>query len=150
MSHCSGMCGTLNVAVLITFIMKLLSIVSLAALVTLSNGFIIAATRAVKKPGLSLSFLQKESSAKTTAKKVIAKKPSATKAKTATPSSSQEEWRWLGRSRDSKAPPLFLKTYDPSQEKVGNYPELKALKDYNNSKKNGVKRNPYQNNAPFA
>jgi hypothetical protein len=101
-------------------IMKLILFISGLAVV---NSFI-AATRAVKSPGKKdFSFLKKKATAK---------------------SSSLEEWRWFGRDRDSKTPPLFLTTLYRGDKSIGSYKELTTY-----AKQDAVKRNPYKNNAPI-
>ncbi len=94
-----------------------------------ASGFIVAATRAVGKPGPSFSFV----------KKAPAKKSGGTKGDPA-----KKEWRWVGRDRDSKAPPLFLTTLYKGPKSIGTYRELTPYED-----KDKVKRNPYRNNSPI-
>jgi hypothetical protein len=100
-------------------IMKLILFISGLAVV---NSFI-AATRAVKSPGKDFSFLKKKAAAK---------------------SSSLKEWRWFGRDRGSKTPPLFLTTLYRGPKSIGSYKELTPY-----AKQDAVKRNPYKNNAPI-
>ena len=108
--------------------MKIMKLFLFVAGLAVANGFV-AATRAVKSPGKDLSsFLNKK-------KPAAAKKPVAPTGK---------EWRWVGRDRDSKAPPLFLTTLYKGPKSIGRYKELTPYE-----KTDEVKRNPYKNNAPI-
>jgi hypothetical protein len=127
--------------------MKVMKLILFISGLAIANGFI-AATRAVKSPGLDMSFLKKKAAAKSSltknkpaAKASLAKKKLVVKNSAAT---DKQEWRWLGRDRDSKTPPLFLTTLYRGPQSIGRYRELTTYE-----KKDEVKRNPYKNNAPI-
>jgi len=58
--------------------------------------------------------------------------------------SSSNEFRWFGRDRNSKTPPLFLTSLYDGSRKLGNYPDLSAVSKIE-SKNSGT--NPYQMNS---
>ena len=147
--------------------MKFFLLILVVALST-ADAFLLA-TRAVKSPGFSLNSLKQKKDlpkpkaqlAKKATKKIVAKKMAVKKiaakavpkkvaakkkpaAKTVTAVTDVKEWRLFGRDRDSKSPPLFLKLYDGSN-KLGKYPDLSGVE----KSADGVKRNPYKNNAPL-
>jgi hypothetical protein len=114
---------------------KVIQLILLISGIVAVNGFIVA-TRAVKSPGKSLSLLKQTSARKSTSargKQADKKKNVAT---------GEKEWRWFGRDRDSKTPPLFLTTLYRGPKSIGRYKELVPYE-----KENEVKRNPYKNNA---
>merc|ERR1711957_1058418 len=89
-----------------------------------------AATKTVVKKTSSKKVVAK----KVVAKKVVAKKAVAKKAVSAKPASSGGPWRFVGREKGDKSPPLFLNLYNGSKP-IGNYPDLSKFTAAKSSEK---------------